>query len=50
MLGIETYAEIQKLKKLEYKKQQAARELDIDTKTASKYWNMSKDEYIEYQQ
>jgi len=46
MVGIEMYAEIQKRKKLGYKKQRAARELDIDTKTVRKYWGMSEDEYI----
>jgi len=42
------YAEIQKLKKLGYKKQRAGRELNIDSKTVRKYWDMSEDEYAEY--
>jgi len=49
MVGIEMYAEIQKLKKLGFKKQRAARQLSIDTKTVRKYWDMSEDEYISYQ-
>lgn len=49
MVGIEMYAEIQKLKKLGYKKQRAARQLEIDTKRVRKYWDMSEDEYIEQQ-
>jgi transposase len=47
MVGIEMYAEIQKLKKLGYKKQRAARQLEIDTKTVRKYWNMTEDEYVD---
>lgn len=43
------YSEIQELK-MGYKKQQAARELEIDTKTLRKYWSMSEEEYIEYRQ
>ena len=46
MVGIEMYAEIQKRKKLGYKKQRAARELNIDTKTVRKYWDMAEEEYI----
>lgn len=46
MVGVEMYTEIQKRKKLGYKKQRAARELGIDTKTARKYWGMSEEEYI----
>lgn len=46
MVGIEMYAEIQKRKRLGYKKQRAARELDIDTKTVRKYWDMTEEEYI----
>lgn len=46
MVGIRMYAEIQKLKALGYKKQRAARQLDIDTKTTRKYWDMTEDEYI----
>lgn len=49
MVGIEMYVEIQKFKKLGYKKQRASRELDIDTKTVRKYWDMTEDEYIEQQ-
>lgn len=48
MVGTEMYAKIQKLKRLGYKKQQAARELDIDTKTARKYWEMDEERYAEY--
>ena len=48
MVGIEMYSEIQKLKKLGYKKQRAARQLGIDTKTVRKYWNMTDNEYITY--
>jgi len=47
MVGIIMYGKIQELKALGYKKQRAARELDIDTKTVRKYWNMSEDEYLE---
>lgn len=39
------FAEIQKYKKLGLKKSQAAKKLEIDFKTISKYWNMSIDEY-----
>lgn len=46
MVGIEMYAEIQKLKKQGYKKQRAGRELKLDTKTVRKYWDMSEDEYV----
>ena len=46
MVGIDMYSEIQKLKKLGYKKQRAARQLEIDTKTVRKYWDMDEDEYI----
>jgi transposase len=46
MVGIEMYAEIQKRKKLGYKKQRAARELNIDSKTVRKYWDMTEEEYI----
>jgi len=49
MVGIKMYAKIQELKCLGYKKQRAARQLDIDTKTVRKYWNMTEDEYIEHQ-
>jgi len=50
MVGIDMYSEIQKLKRLGYKKQQAARELQIDTKTVRKYWDMSEVEYVIYYQ
>ena len=40
------YAEIQKLKAMGYKKQRAARQLEIDTKTVRKYWDMTDEEYI----
>lgn len=46
MVGIQMYAEIQKLKKLGYKKQRAARQLELDTKTVRKYWDMSEDDFI----
>ena len=48
MVGIEMYSNIQKLQKLGYKKQRAARQLGIDTKTVHKYWNMTEDEYVDY--
>lgn len=48
MVGIKMYGKIQELKQLGYKKQQAARELDIDTKTVRKYWDMSEEKYAEY--
>jgi len=48
MVGITMYSEIQKLKALGYKKQRAARQLNIDTKTVRKYWNMRDDEYVSY--
>ncbi len=46
MVGIVMYAEIQKRKKLGYKRQRAARELGIDTKTVRKYWDMSEEDYV----
>lgn len=49
MVGILMYAEIQKLKKLGYKKQRAARQLDVDTKTIRKYWDMDEDAFLEQQ-
>ena len=48
MVGIKMYAEIQKLKAIGYKKQRAARELRLDTKTVRKYWDMTEDEYLSY--
>jgi len=42
------YSEIQKRKRMGYKKQTAARELGIDTKTVRKYWDMSEEEYAQY--
>lgn len=48
MVGIAMYAKIQDLKRKGYKKQRAARELGIDTKTVRKYWNMSEAEYSFY--
>ena len=50
MVGVTMYSEIQKLKALGYKKQRAARQLKIDTKTVRKYWDMTEDEYISYYQ
>ena len=41
MVGTEMYVKIQELKRKGYKKQRAARELAIDTKTVRKYWDMS---------
>jgi hypothetical protein len=41
MVGITMYSEIQKLKALGYKKQRAARQLNIDTKTVRKYWDLT---------
>jgi transposase len=49
MVGIMMYGEIQKLKGMGYKKQRAARQLEIDTKTVRKYWDMTEDEYIAQQ-
>ena len=40
------YTEIQKLKTLGYKKQRAARQLEIDTKTVRKYWDMTEDDFV----
>ena len=48
MVGTEMYVKIQELKRKGYKKQRAARELMIDTKTVRKYWDMSESEYSEY--
>ena len=48
MVGALMYADIQILKELGYKKQQAARELELDTKTVRKYWDMTEDEYFIY--
>lgn len=48
MVGITMYSEIQKLKALGYKKQRAARQLKVDTKTVRKYWNMTEDDYVSY--
>ncbi len=48
MEGIAMYSEIQKLRKMGYKKQRAARQLKIDTKTVHKYWDMTEDEYVAY--
>lgn len=48
MVGLIMYADIQKLKVLGYKKQRAARQLSIDTKTVRKYWDMTEEEYITY--
>lgn len=47
MVGTDMYVEIQRLKRLCYKKQQAARELDIDTKTVRKYWEMDEESFAE---
>jgi len=33
---------------LGYKKQTAAKELEVDTKTVRKYWDMSEDDYLVY--
>jgi transposase len=48
MVGTIMYGEIQKLKSLGYKKQRAARQLSIDTKTVRKYWDMTEEEYATY--
>ena len=48
MVNIEMYAKIQRLKTKGYKKQQAARELNIDRKTVKKYWDMGETEYACY--
>lgn len=47
MVGIEMFAEIQKRKRLGYKKQRCARELGLDTKTVRKYWDMTDEEYVD---
>jgi transposase len=46
MVGIKMYAVIQELKAMGYKKQRAARQLEIDTKTVRKYWDMTEEEYV----
>lgn len=48
MVGIEMYSDIQKLKRLGYKKNRASIKLGIDAKTIRKYWDMSQDEYLAY--
>jgi transposase len=48
MVGIIMYAKIMELKALGYKKLRAARQLNIDTKTVHKYWDMTEDEYLAY--
>ncbi len=48
MVGILMYAKIQELKTLGYKKLRASRQLNIDTKTLRKYWNMTVEEYQAY--
>jgi transposase len=49
MVGIKMYARIQELRSKGYKKQRAAREMEIDIKTVRKYWEMTEDEYVDYQ-
>jgi len=46
MVGTTMYGKIQELRSLGYKKQRAARELEIDTKTVRKYWEMTEEDYI----
>ena len=48
MVGTAMYVKIQELRRKGYKKQRAARELGIDTKTVRKYWEMSEAEYSTY--
>jgi len=48
MVGILMYSDIQKLKRLGYKKNRASKKLGIDAKTVRKYWDMSQDEYLAY--
>lgn len=48
MVQLEMYADIQKLKKLKFKKTKVAESLGIDPKTVRKYWDMTEDEYIQY--
>jgi len=48
MVGTAMYVKIQELRRKGYKKQRAARELGIDTKTVRKYWEMTEAEYSTY--
>lgn len=48
MVGIEMYADIQRLKRIGYKRNRVAKRLGIDAKTVRKYWDMSQDEYLAY--
>lgn len=48
MVKLTMYSDIQKLKKLGYKKLRAAKQLGIDPKTVRKYWDMTEDEFISY--
>ena len=48
MVGTTMYVKIQELRRKGYKKQRAARELGIDTKTVRKYWEMTEAEYSTY--
>jgi transposase len=48
MVGIKMYVKIQELKELGYKKLRTARQLNIDTKTVRKYWDMTEGEYLAY--
>lgn len=48
MVRLIMYSEIQKLKKLGYKRMRAANSLGIDPRTLNKYWNMTEEEYVQY--
>ena len=45
MVDWSMYAEIQRLKNKGFKKAQAARKLDLNRETVTKYWDMPPDEY-----
>ena len=47
MKGYTVYAQIQQRKTRGYSQRRAARELDVNRETISKYWDMSEDEYAE---
>ena len=47
MVGTKMYAEIQKRRAMGYSKRRCARELEIDKKTVSKYWEMSEEKYAQ---
>lgn len=47
MVKLIMYSDIQKLKKLGYKKLKAAKQLGIDPKTVRKYWDMTENDYVQ---